>query len=336
MVIGLVFACGHAGHAVGQVVDKPPQASEAEKGRILEMQGPIPRVHDPVLAKENGVYYLFSTGRGITVYTSPDMVTWQRQGRAFEQPMAWTATTIPGSRDHYWAPDIIFFNGRWHLYYSVSTFGKNHSVVGLATNITLDPARPDYEWKDAGPVIESKPGDDWNAIDPNIVLDENGQPWLSPGSFWSGIKLVKIDLATGKPAKDAQIHALASRPRTPDIQGSIEGPYIMRRGGFYYLFASFDFCCRGANSTYNIRVGRAAVTGPYLDREGKAMLDGGGTLVLSGSGRWRGPGHNSIYRENGTDWLVYHAYDAEDNGLSKLRVESLQWDAAGWPHAPSL
>ena len=190
-------------------------------------------------------------------------------------------------------------------------------------------------------MIESQQGGDWNAIDPNLILDEKKNPWLVLGSFWSGIKLVKLDPATGKPAKpkhspekDAPLLSLATRPATPDIRGAIEAPFLFRHGNFYYLFVSFDFCCRGVNSTYNVRVGRSAkITGPYLDREGKAMLEGGGTPVVSGSGRWRGTGHNAVYREKNTDGIIYHAYDAEQNGVPTLRIEKLEWDKRGWPLA---
>jgi arabinan endo-1,5-alpha-L-arabinosidase len=322
-----------------ELAQASPQASieEARAGRILELKDPIPRVHDPVMAKEGDTYYLFCTGRGVAVHTSRDMVTWERQRGAFEQPMTWTAETIPGSRDFYWAPDISYFNGKWHLYYSVSTFGRNHSAIGLATNVTLDSKRPDYHWQDEGLVVGSELTDDWNAIDPNTVLDEHQQLWMTLGSFWGGVKLLRLDPSTGKPEKDYLLYSLASRPHTKEVQGSVEGPFIVHRHGLYYLFASFDFCCRGIRSTYNIRVGRSSeITGPYVDREGTPMLESGGTLVLAGSGRWVGPGHNSIYRENDTDWMIYHAYDAEDNGYSKLRIEELTWDAAGWPQAPSM
>jgi arabinan endo-1,5-alpha-L-arabinosidase len=295
-----------------------------------------------VLAKEAGLYYLFSTGRGITLHTSKDRMTWQRQGRVFTDPIPWTAATIHGSTDHYWAPDISFFNGKWHLYYSVSTFGKNRSAIGLATNVTLNPRRSDYHWKDEGLVVESKPEDNWNAIDPNLALDEKKQPWLSFGSFWSGIKLQKLDKTTGKLAKPEGkdtsppvLYSLSSRPHTGGGVGAVEAPFIIRHGSFYYLFVSFDFCCKGVESTYNIRVGRAAkITGPYVDRDGKPMSEGGGTLVRAGSGRWRGPGHNAVYRENNRDFLVYHAYDAEQNGAPTLRIEEMAWDSDGWPEVP--
>ncbi|HEX8550011.1 MAG TPA: arabinan endo-1,5-alpha-L-arabinosidase [Abditibacteriaceae bacterium] len=302
-------------------------------GRILEFSGEVPRVHDPVLAKEGNTYYLFSTGPGITVHTSRDMQSWERQDSVFTQPVPWAAETISGSRFHYWAPDIFFLNNRWHLYYSVSTFGRNHSAIGLATS----PALSECHWRDEGVAIISSPEDDWNAIDSNLALDETNQLWMAIGSFWSGIKLLRLDSSTGKPAKDAALISIASRPLSEGIHGSIEGASIIRRGKFYYLFVSFDFCCRGILSTYNIRIGRSSsITGPYLDRDGRAMNDGGGSLLLSGSGRWIGPGHNSIYSEDGTDWLIYHAYDAEDSGLSKLRIEELLWDGGAWPYASSM
>jgi arabinan endo-1,5-alpha-L-arabinosidase len=168
-------------------------------------------------------------------------------------------------------------------------------------------------------------------------VDEQGQPWLVFGSYWSGIQLRKLDSVTGKPdPDDPTVYPLAQRPAAGPGGTAIEAPFLLRRNGFYYLFASFDACCRGIQSTYNVRVGRApAITGPYVDRAGTPLLEGGGTLLLQAYDRWRGPGHNGIYREGKTDWFVYHAYDARQAGISKLRIESLGWDAAGWPYLPS-
>ncbi len=234
---------------------------------------------------------------------------------------------VPGLRG-IWAPDISYFNGKYHLYYSASTFGSNRSSIGLATNQTLDPTSDRYKWEDQGKVISSSNTDDWNAIDPNIVIDEQGEPWLSFGSFWSGIKMRKIDAATGKlSSQDTKLYSLASRPRSAELPGAIEAPAIVRRGGYYYLFVSFDFCCRGINSTYNIRVGRAKqVTGPYLDRESKDMMEDGGTLVISGGKRWRGPGHCAILQDQDGEKLVYHAYDADARGVSTLRITPITWE----------
>jgi arabinan endo-1,5-alpha-L-arabinosidase len=331
----LLLACIALALAACQPI-APPTPAEIMTPTMLEPTGFIRNIHDPVMAKEGDTYYVFSTGSRIVIICSKDMVEWEFCGRVFERNPTWLLEAIPGVTD-LWAPDISFFNGKWHLYYSGSTFGSNRSVIGLATNLTLDPSSPDYGWVDEGMVIASQPDDDWNAIDPNLVIDENGQPWLAFGSFWSGIKLRKIDAATGKlAADDATLSSLANRRDGPDNTTAIEAAYIIRHGDFYYLFTSFDQCCQGAASTYNVRVGRSQeIAGPYLDRNGVPMLQGGGTKILSAYGKWKGPGHNGIFEEDGVTWIVYHAYDSQHNGISKLRIEPIQWDEEGWPALPS-
>jgi arabinan endo-1,5-alpha-L-arabinosidase len=298
-----------------------------------ELRGDVRNVHDPSIIKEGGRYYLFSTRAGIAVRCSEDLILWRLCGDVFGHLPQWAVQDVPGLRG-LWAPDISYFNGKFHLYYSASTFGSNRSSIGLVTTRTLDPASDQFKWEDQGKVIGSGASDDWNAIDPNLVLDEEGQPWLSFGSFWSGIKLRRIDAATGKlSSQDQTLYSLASRPRTRELPGAIEAPAIILRRGYYYLFVSFDICCRGQDSTYNIRVGRARrITGPYTDRSGKPLMEGGGTLVLEGAGgRWRGPGHCAILQTKEGDRLVYHAYDAEARGVPTLRISPIIWDAEGWP-----
>jgi hypothetical protein len=131
-----------------------------------------------------------------------------------------------------------------------------------------------------------------------LIQDEQNV-WLCWGSFWGGIMMRRIDPQTGKlSTTDTTLHNLARRPRTgpaetPPQSGAIEAPFIIRHDGWWYLFASFDFCCRGAKSTYNIRVGRSQnVTGPYVDKDGVPMLEGGGSIVIEATTpNWRGPGH---------------------------------------------
>lgn len=305
--------------------------------RATEPAGDIRNVHDPTVIEEAGRFYLFSTRAGLSVRCSEDLVRWRLCGDVFGHLPQWAVQEVPGLRG-LWAPDISYFNGRYHLYYSASTFGSNRSAIGLATNLTLDPSSRDYVWKDQGKVIGSERSDDWNAIDPNVVLDETGQPWLSFGSFWGGIKLRKLDPATGKlSTQDETLYALAARPRSKELHGAVEAPAIFRRNGYYYLFVSFDFCCRGAQSTYHVRVGRARrVTGPYVDRSGRALTEGGGTLVLEGAGRWAGPGHCAVLQTKGGDKLVYHAYDTEWRGTPTLRIDDIVWDDEGWPTVSAL
>ena len=299
---------------------------------VPELQGDIRQVHDPAIIKDGDTFYLFSTRAGIAVRCSKDLVVWRLCGDVFAHLPGWAVTDVPGLRG-IWAPDISYFNGKYHLYYSASTFGSNRSSIGLATNQTLDPGSDKFRWEDQGKIISSVVTDDWNAIDPNIVIDEEGEPWLSFGSFWSGIKMRKIDPATGKlSSKDTKLYSLASRPRSAELPGAIEAPVIIRSRGYYYLFVSFDFCCRGINSTYNIRVGRSKrVTGPYIDRDGRDMMEEGGTLVIDGENRWRGPGHCAILQDKQGEKLVYHAYDATARGVATLRIAPINWDSAGWP-----
>lgn len=330
LAVALVLLAPHV--VIGGVV---VVGQDAGASRAFELRGDIRHVHDPSVIREGDTYYLFSTRAGLSVRCSQDLVRWRLCGDVFAHLPQWAVEDVPGLRG-LWAPDVSYFNGKFHLYYSASTFGKNRSSIGLATNRTLDPASEHFRWEDQGKVVGSRQTDDWNAIDPNVVLDEWGRPWLSFGSFWGGIKMRRLDPATGKlSAEDPQLYSLAARLRSKELPGAVEAPVIVRKNGYYYLFVSFDFCCRGKESTYNIRVGRSRrVTGPYADRAGRLMTEGGGTLLLEGGGRWRGPGHCAVLQDAAGERLVYHAYDAEWRGAPTLRIRPLHWDAEGWPAVP--
>ena len=297
-----------------------------------------PPVHDPVIIRQDSTYYVFCTGHGIAVWSSTDRIHWTAQAPVFATPPAWTTATIPGFTGHFWAPDISCRDGKYFLYYAVSAFGKNTSCIGLAVNKTLDPHSAGFKWEDQGKVIQSVPGRDmWNAIDPNLVLDDNGAPWLTFGSFWNGIKLVRLNPDGHAPAEPQQWFTIASRPRNPVLPDSvagdaaIEAPFIFKKDKYFYLFVSFDYCCRGEKSTYKMMVGRAEkIQGPYLDRDGIPMTLGGGSLVLEGDKNWNGVGHNAVASFGDGDFLVFHGYDANDKGRSRLRIERLIWPN-GWP-----
>lgn len=284
-------------------------------------------VHDPVMIKAGNTYYIFATGGGVAMKTSTDRITWRNAGSAFPSMPAWHKETVPDAGAHLWAPDIIYRDGKYWLYYSVSTFGSRVSAIGLATTTTLQPAASATRWENQGMVVKTNESSNHNAIDPNVVVDTEGTPWLSYGSFWSGIKLIKLDRTTGKPAAGAELLSIATHPN-----GGIEAPFIIRKDGYFYQFVSWDRCCAGVNSTYNIRVGRSAtVTGPYLDSKGISMANSGGDLIDKGDSRWKGPGHNGIFMENDTVFLVNHAYDAQRNGASTLWIRALYWTTVGWP-----
>ena len=304
--------------------------------------GDVAPVHDPVIVREGDTYHVYSTGIGeggqkfVSHRTSRDLVTWTRAAAPFDRLPDWAAKAVPGATNM-WAPDISRVNGRYRLYYSVSTFGSNRSAIGLATSPTLDPAAPGYGWRDEGLVVASRPGDDFNAIDPAFVEGPDGRQWLALGSFWTGLKLFALDPATGKAKGPGR--PLAARPVPAGAPSIVEAPFVFERGGWYWLLASYDYCCKGVNSTYYTVVARAkSVEGPYRGRDGSSMLEGGGTILLRADlpekQRFRGPGHAGHFRDaDGTDYIVYHAYDAQAKGAPTLRIARLAWGADGWPIA---
>jgi len=296
-------------------------------------------VHDPAMAKEGDTYYLFSSGPGITFYSSTDMKHWTRGGRVFPGEPSWARGVASGFNGHVWAPDIVYHDGRYYLYYAVSAQGKNSSAIGVTINKTLNPGSSDYKWEDRGIVVRSMPNRDlWNAIDPNIIVDENGTPWMSFGSFWSGLKLVKLDSSWTALAEPQEWHSIAKRERSVLVDdqvpgpAEIEGPFIFKKDDYYYLFVSWGLCCRGKDSTYKIMVGRSKhVQGTYLDKDGKGLAVGGGSLVLAGNKDWAGMGGCSAYTFDGKDYLIFHAYETADNGLQKLKIAEIKWDEKHWP-----
>jgi arabinan endo-1,5-alpha-L-arabinosidase len=319
-------------------------AATLQSPERLELTGDLAPVHDPVAIKDKNTYYVFSTGGRngegvIPIRTSTDMHAWKASGFVFKSLPEWATREVPGARNA-WAPDISYFNGKYRLYYSVSTFGSRNSAIGLATNRTLDASSDGYRWTDEGLVLRSRQdADDWNAIDPNLVIENSTRHWLVWGSFWSGIKMRRVDPENGKLSpSDDTMYALASRPREDPIHGAVEAPFIVRHDPYWYLFVSFDRCCRGAESTYNIRVGRSSdVTGPYLDKNGVKLSEGGGSLVLeAATARWRGPGHPGFLREGSADFMFFHAYFGEGRGRgSALQISTLAWED-GWPVAAAL
>jgi arabinan endo-1,5-alpha-L-arabinosidase len=312
----------------------PVPARAADDGYSTDV-----RVHDPVMIRERGTYYLFGTGRGVSVLSSPDLARWKKEPPVFEKPPAWASGVVAGFEGHFWAPDISLHDGTYYLYYAVSAGGKITSAIGVATNKTLDRSSPDFEWVDHGIVVQSIPYRDlWNAIDPQLIEGDDGTPYLAFGSFWAGLRLVRLAPDRLRVAEPQEWRSLAKRERSVLVDdaepepASIEAPFIFRHDGWYYLFVSWDHCCRGVHSDYKVVVGRSRdVRGPYVDAKDVRLDKGGGTPVVAGNADWPGVGHNSVYTFDGRDWFVTHAYDASDRGFSKLKVLALSWDAAGWP-----
>lgn len=325
------------------------QPSGQRRGwRRTDFQTDTLMVHDPVMAFENGKYYIFSTGMGIQMATSTDRRTWTVHARpVFPRMPEWTHDSVPGFRGHTWAPDVIHYRGRWWIAYSCSTFGRNTSAIGIASSATLDPTDSlNYGWTDHGCVVASQAKrDQWNAIDPAIVLDDEGRPWMAWGSFWDGIQLQRLDSTMHlDPSSDRKTVArrvaladtLKAEPNpTSKYAGrnAIEAPFIMRHDGYYYLFVSHDYCCRGKRSNYKVVVGRSRdIAGPYLDRLGRDMASGGGTLVIEGDKvEFEAAGHCAAYSFADGDLFVCHGYSVPLEGQSILVQRRIQWTEDGWP-----
>ena len=316
-------------------------------GQVLAQNPTVvenPFVHDPVVAYENGTYYLYCTGHGIAQMTSTDRKHWtlSHEGvlKNHEIP-AWTHDSVPGFESHIWAPDVIKYKNKWYLAYSCSTFGKNTSAIGLLSNTSLSNKEG---WKDEGCIVASKDHrNNWNAIDPNFIIDEKGKPWMTWGSFWDGIQLIpltkKMHVKKGaKPVTIARRHGVGDTSAEPNPTSkfagtnAIEAPFIMKHGDYYYLFVSWDYCCRGVKSNYRVAVGRSKqVAGPYLDKNGKDMREGGGLLLIEGDKKeFEAMGHCSAYTFPDGDYFYCHGYSVEKNGASILVEKKIRWTSDGW------
>jgi arabinan endo-1,5-alpha-L-arabinosidase len=310
----------YAGASVGgQGSGDAPAAGAAgdSDAALVPLVGAVD-AHDPSALYDNDKLWVVSGGAAVLVSTSSDLANIEEVTRIFEEPPSWVLEAVPGAQG-IWSPELAYFGGSYHLYYAVSTIGSNRSCIGHATTDMLDIAS---EWLDSGPVICTQASDDFNAIDPSILQTPDGQIWLAFGSYASGIKLVRLDAAGSQPASEPL--SLAARP---EGAGALQAPALAQQGGFYYLFVSF-----GADRSHRLMVGRAtAIEGPYVDRDGRALLEGGGAPLFEQDPRFVGAGSNDIFRVGQRWFNIFHAYDEEDAGRAKLRLARLSWDAQGWP-----
>lgn len=305
-------------------------SSEEEQAKETETY--INPVYEPVLADpsiikaEDGNYYAYGTedawgddseSKLVPVVRSTNLIDWKFIGEAFQEKPNWKAA------GDIWAPDIQFYNGQYLLFYSLSLWGDANPGIGVA--VSDSPAGP---FQDKGKLFTSEEIGVANSIDPFFYVEKD-IPYLVWGSF-HGIYGVELSKDGMEPAGEK--FQLAGT--------DYEAPYIIERDGFYYLFVSKGSCCEGADSTYQAAVGRSeSFKGPYVDREGKKLLDNGGTMILSSDeeSKFAGPGHNSIIADNnGEDWIVYHAIEKSDpllwTGASRrpLMIDPIIWED-GWP-----
>jgi arabinan endo-1,5-alpha-L-arabinosidase len=307
-------------------------------------------VHDPFMLKDpSGTYWLYGTHN--TIASSTDFVnfsfnqtctTQEKGGYPFCPDIgpdfaSWSGLQTPpslnnGANTDMWAPDVLYANGTYYQYYAIpiEPHSGPQAVILLATS--ANPAGP---WTDAGQIIESCGTTTgctttFNAIDASPFIDLAGNWWMVFGSFTDGIHLIQLDPSTGQRLQsNSTIYTIAQRGNP---SAGEEGPFIYLYNGWYYYFAPINICCNGVNSTYRIIVGRSqTVTGPYLDRGGIDLMQGGGTILLSAHANINGPGGQSVFTDGAQPTLVYHYYDGNNNGAPTLGLNRLGFDSDGWP-----
>jgi arabinan endo-1,5-alpha-L-arabinosidase len=269
-------------------------------------------IHDPsTVVRCDGKYYVYGTGGNGLV--SEDGWTWRRGSALPRRGLA---------------PDVVHIGDRYYVYVAANIGAQPKAAINMIWSKTLDPDSPDYKWTEGGIVASSDGIEESNAIDPGVLHDPTtGRLWLVYGSYFGYIRLVELDPKTGGRL------SWKVPPRNLAING--EASDLIYHDGWYYLLDTHGSCCRGADSGYNIRVGRAkTVTGPYLDNDGKDMLLGGGKLLITSGGRYVGAGHFGLLDlgDGVQKFSMHWEADLDRGGASVLDIRPLLWKN-GWPEA---
>ncbi|KAI0477565.1 glycoside hydrolase family 43 protein [Xylariaceae sp. FL0804] len=295
--------------------------------------GTCTNTHDPsVVRRSDGTYFRFSTGGEIAVYTAPDLTgPWTYEGAAIA---GGSSIDLAGNTD-LWAPDVSLVGDTYYLYYAVSTFGVQDSAIGYATSTSLDVGT----WTDHGSCgVRSYEGSSaYNAIDPNLVAAADGTYYLTFGSFWDDLYQVKMNSPPTSVASGTSSYQVADDPATT----SEEGAFVYQYGEYYYLFYSAGQCCNldtdppAAGDEYHIMVCRStSATGGYVDADGVACTEGGGTLVLESHDLVYAPGGQGVLDDPTYGAVLYYHYNDLTYGYSDADIY-FGWNtidfSSGWP-----
>ncbi len=296
-------------------------SKDIDSSSVRTYSNPVIRksLPDPTVIKaDDGYFYLYATEdiHNVPIFKSANLVDWEFVGTAF------TDLSRPTFVDEgcIWAPDINLINGKYVLYYAMSVWaGEWNCGIGCAVADS-----PEGPFRDQGMMFRSSEIGVRNSIDA-FYIEEKGHKYLFWGSF-SGIyyaELKKDGLSLKKGAVPVKVAGNA-----------YEGTYIHKKDGKYYLFASTGSCCNGLKSTYTTVVGRSdSLFGPYVDRDGKPMLENHHEILIHKNKHFVGPGHNSeIVTDNaGNDWIFYHGYCVSGGKGRMLLMDRVQWKD-GWPY----
>ena len=316
-IVALFMACKSP-----EIATQEPTIIKTYNNPVINKSLPDPTVIDA----NNGYFYLYATEdiRNTPIYRSNDLVNWEFVGTAFTNETRPTFEPKGGL----WAPDINYINGQYVLYYSMSVWGGEWTCgIGVATS-----DRPEGPFNDHGKLFRSNEIGVQNSID-QFYIEEDGNKYLFWGSF-SGIYAIELS-----------DNGLSVKPNSEKKQiagKAYEATYIHKRNGFYYMFASIGSCCEGLNSTYTTVVGRSRnLFGPYLNKEGKSMLQNNHEIVIHKNDKFVGTGHNSeiVKDKKGQDWILYHAVSVDNPKGRVLMLDQVLW-RNDWPYieknSPSL
>lgn len=279
----------------------------------LELTG-VENSHDPAtITRDGNTYFHFTTGNGIWYSTSTNLTHWEGSNTVFGSGWpAWINSAVPGFEGHFWAPDVIQMGDYYYVYYSASTFGSSQSAIGVVRT----PSLQNPSWEDMGVVVQSYGGsDEINAIDPALFRDHDGRVYMSYGSWFGGLGVAEVNQSNGK-LSSSVTHIYGGGHQ------SIEAPYITRNGDYYYLFFNRGKCCQGSDSTYYVQVARStSIWGPYTDER---------NVLPNEDGKYKGPGHIGVLKQDGCNYVSTHYYDLTDGGAAKLDILRMTY-SGGWP-----
>jgi len=286
--------------------------------------------HDPDIIRYEDGYALATTDNHMLMQFSEDALNWENGEPAMPEFSKWLYKYAPNMID-IWAPDIHYIGGEYRMYYCGSEMGIRSSGMGFMASKEIDPTKPGYGWTDMGEVIHTVKSDSYNAIDAAVLNDLDGKVWMAFGSWGTGIHILELDESTGKVKDGAKMKNIANRGGA-----GVEGASLIEHNGKYFLFTAWDNCCKkGAdleNNSYKTTVGRSnRIDGGYVDRSGKALLDGGGTILLSRYGRYYGPAGGEAFEDINRQRFVNHYYDKNDGGNSYIQVRDIVWTEDNWP-----
>jgi arabinan endo-1,5-alpha-L-arabinosidase len=284
--------------AAAKLYQNPVAASCADPG-VIQASGPE--------------FYTVCTGGNFARYSSANLVHWTADGTIFT-----TATKPTWGDGKWWAPEIHKLGNKYIAYFVANRHATNRMCIGAATA-----SSPSGPFEDLGhPLVCDGT---YGLIDPNVFTDDNGKHYLYYKIDGNALSPPRKTIIYGVELTASGLGFVGVRHKMIENTLSWEGlvteaPFVVRRGGYYYMFysgAAYD------TDRYSIGVARAkGPLGPFRKRSAP---------ILKSNATWKGPGHNSFVRAGNQAWLVYAAWHKTANvGNRQLLLDRVGW-TGGWP-----